>query len=101
MGIDSHLSTCVGTQSPKYLEKAQGHISLSQTGKVKSRGFVVVKNRYKLFIYFERTVMVSCGSMNELKGEEANFSLMSDRDNTSFFFLYSLLFFTSFSNEVL
>jgi hypothetical protein len=39
--------------------------------------------------------------MNELKGEEANFSLMSDRDNTSFFFLYSLLFFTSFSNEVL
>jgi hypothetical protein len=29
MGMDSHLSTCVGTQSPKYLEKAQGHISLS------------------------------------------------------------------------
>jgi hypothetical protein len=29
MGIDSHLSTCVGTQSPKYLEKAHGHISLS------------------------------------------------------------------------
>jgi hypothetical protein len=29
MGIDSHLSTCVGTQSPKYLEMAQGHISLS------------------------------------------------------------------------
>jgi hypothetical protein len=28
MGIDSHLSTCVGTQSPKYLEMAQGHISL-------------------------------------------------------------------------
>jgi hypothetical protein len=25
----SHLSTCVGTQSPKYLEMAQGHISLS------------------------------------------------------------------------
>jgi hypothetical protein len=31
MGIDSHLSTCVGTQSPKYLEMAQGHISLSGT----------------------------------------------------------------------
>jgi hypothetical protein len=31
MGIDSHLSTCVGTQSPKYLEMAQGHISLSQS----------------------------------------------------------------------
>jgi hypothetical protein len=30
MGIDSHLSTCVGTQSPKYLEMAQGHISLSR-----------------------------------------------------------------------
>jgi hypothetical protein len=29
MGIDSHLSTCVGTQSPKYLEMAQRHISLS------------------------------------------------------------------------
>jgi len=29
MGIDSHLSTWVGTQSPKYLEMAQGHISLS------------------------------------------------------------------------
>jgi hypothetical protein len=33
MGIDSHLSTCVGTQSPKYLEMAQGHISLSGTYK--------------------------------------------------------------------
>ena len=30
MGIDSHLSTCVGTQSPKYLEMAQRHISLSR-----------------------------------------------------------------------
>jgi hypothetical protein len=29
MGIDLHLSTCVDTQSPKYLEMAQGHISLS------------------------------------------------------------------------
>jgi hypothetical protein len=29
MGIDSHLSTSVGTQSPKYLEMAQGLISLS------------------------------------------------------------------------
>jgi hypothetical protein len=31
MGIDLHLSTCVDTQSPKYLEMAQGHISLSGT----------------------------------------------------------------------
>jgi hypothetical protein len=31
MDIDSHLSTCVDTQSPKYLEMAQGHISLSIT----------------------------------------------------------------------
>jgi hypothetical protein len=30
MGIDSQLSTCVCTQSPKYLEMAQGHISLSE-----------------------------------------------------------------------
>jgi hypothetical protein len=29
MYINSQLSTCVGTQSPKYLEMAQGHISLS------------------------------------------------------------------------
>jgi hypothetical protein len=34
MGIDSHLSTCVGTQSPKYLEMAQGHISLSHSHSV-------------------------------------------------------------------
>jgi hypothetical protein len=27
--MDQHKSTCVGTQSPKYLEMAQGHISLS------------------------------------------------------------------------
>jgi hypothetical protein len=27
--MDSHLSTCVCTQSPKYLEMAQRHISLS------------------------------------------------------------------------
>jgi hypothetical protein len=30
-GHESHLSTCVDTQSPKYLEMAQGHISLSLT----------------------------------------------------------------------
>jgi hypothetical protein len=29
MGIFSHLSTCVCTQSPKYLEMTQRHISLS------------------------------------------------------------------------
>jgi hypothetical protein len=33
MGIDLYLSTCVDTQSPKYLEMAQRHISLSM-GKV-------------------------------------------------------------------
>jgi hypothetical protein len=32
MSIFSHLSTCVCTQSPKYLEMAQGHISLSGLG---------------------------------------------------------------------
>jgi hypothetical protein len=31
MSISSHLSTCVGTQSPKNLEMAQRHISLSVT----------------------------------------------------------------------
>jgi hypothetical protein len=31
MYINSQLSTCVGTQSPKYIEMAQGHISLSDT----------------------------------------------------------------------
>jgi hypothetical protein len=30
MYINSQLSTCVGTQSPKYIEMAQGHISLSK-----------------------------------------------------------------------
>jgi hypothetical protein len=36
MGIDSQLSTCVCTQSPKYLEMAQGHISLSGTSSAES-----------------------------------------------------------------
>jgi hypothetical protein len=31
LGIFSHLSTCVCTQSPKYLEMAQRHISLSKS----------------------------------------------------------------------
>jgi hypothetical protein len=31
MYINSHLGPCVCTQSPKYLEMAQGHISLSIT----------------------------------------------------------------------
>jgi hypothetical protein len=30
--MNSHLSTCVGTKSPKYLEMVQGHISLSGGG---------------------------------------------------------------------
>jgi hypothetical protein len=38
MGIDSHLSTCVGTQSPKYLEMAQRHISLSAPSPLLIRG---------------------------------------------------------------
>jgi hypothetical protein len=29
MYINSQLSTCVGTQSPKFIEMAQGHTSLS------------------------------------------------------------------------
>jgi hypothetical protein len=33
MGMYSHLSTWVGTQSPKYLEMAQGHISVSYVHK--------------------------------------------------------------------
>jgi hypothetical protein len=49
MGIDSPLSTCVGTQSPKYLEMAQGHISLSNTsdlaGGAGSMGRVVAAGR--------------------------------------------------------
>ena len=32
MYINSHLGPCVCTQSPKYLEMAQGHISLSGGG---------------------------------------------------------------------
>jgi hypothetical protein len=45
MGIDSHLSTCVGTQSPKYLEMAQGHISLSddRSAPLLPRGDAVVE----------------------------------------------------------
>jgi hypothetical protein len=43
MGIDSHLSTCVGTQSPKYLEMAEGHISLSGM----TAAIVVVARRRK------------------------------------------------------
>jgi hypothetical protein len=37
MGIDSHSSTCVGTQSPKYLEMAQGHISLSHYRRMQTK----------------------------------------------------------------
>jgi ribonuclease HI len=37
MSINSHLSTCVGTQLPKYLEMAQGHISLSAVLKTDSQ----------------------------------------------------------------
>jgi hypothetical protein len=44
MGIDLHLSTCVCTQSPKYLEMAQRHISLSAITKhMNMRGFRVVR----------------------------------------------------------
>jgi hypothetical protein len=41
MSINSHLSICVGTQSPKYLEMAQGHISLSYTN---GKEFVAKEN---------------------------------------------------------
>jgi hypothetical protein len=42
--MNSHLSTCVGTQSPKYLEMAQGHISLSTLSMrlVEGRGFLLM-----------------------------------------------------------
>jgi hypothetical protein len=45
MGIDLHLSTCVGTQSPKYLEMAQRHISLSKGDKK--------KKKMKKVVYYE------------------------------------------------
>jgi hypothetical protein len=38
--IDQHKSTCVGTQSPKYLEMAQGHISLSLVFRQVSRSSI-------------------------------------------------------------
>jgi hypothetical protein len=40
--MDQHKSTCVGTQSPKYLEMAQRHISLSRLA------HVGMKNLHKL-----------------------------------------------------
>jgi hypothetical protein len=40
MGIFSHLSTCVCTQSPKYLEMAQRHISLSLTATPKRKRMI-------------------------------------------------------------
>jgi hypothetical protein len=47
MVINSHLSTCVGTQSPKYLEMAQGHISLSRipTADLLSRLDMILRGR--------------------------------------------------------
>jgi hypothetical protein len=57
MGIDSHLSTCVCTQSPKYLEMAQGHISLSIINnnivEVIFTGKFEVQNRSELEFGFE------------------------------------------------
>jgi hypothetical protein len=43
MGINSHLSTCVGTQSPKYLEMAQGHISLLGSDGALDTGLLLYK----------------------------------------------------------
>jgi hypothetical protein len=40
MGIFTHLSTCVDTQSPKYLEMAQGHISLSRASAISRAGLL-------------------------------------------------------------
>jgi hypothetical protein len=45
MSIFSHLGPCVCTQSPKYLEMAQGHISLSlgsRSGRTLILGFVTI-----------------------------------------------------------
>jgi hypothetical protein len=48
MGINSYLSTCVGTQSPKYLEMAQGHISLSTSVRCELKVVVREKDREML-----------------------------------------------------
>jgi hypothetical protein len=63
MSLNSHLSTCVGTQSPKYLEMAQGHISLSvthlprdgqsQTPLPRRRGRVTLRGLYKVPLVLE------------------------------------------------
>jgi hypothetical protein len=46
--MNSHLSTCVGTQSPKYLEMAQGHISLSVFRNKQDEHGVVTRNKARL-----------------------------------------------------
>jgi hypothetical protein len=66
MGIDSHLSTCVGTQSPKYLEMAQGHISLSPTRRAKIvRPTVGAVDRWRSRPLAHRTVRWTTGQPGE------------------------------------
>jgi hypothetical protein len=48
MYINSHLGPCVCTQSPKYLEMAQGHISLSD---ITSCGITYMPIRFTIIIY--------------------------------------------------
>jgi hypothetical protein len=53
MDIDSHLNTCVGTQSPKYLEMAQRHISLSfpTSQDAQNRHLLVLTHVFPLEVY--------------------------------------------------
>jgi hypothetical protein len=44
--MNSHLSTCVGTQSPKYLEMAQGQISLSSALQKQKQARKKVKQQF-------------------------------------------------------
>jgi hypothetical protein len=52
MGIDLHLSTCVDTQSPKYLEMAQGHISLSGSPRLLPAVLTSHQNTFAILLQF-------------------------------------------------
>ena len=59
MGVDSHLNTCVDTQSPKYLEMAQGHISLSISLVICENEVVIMLVIYKYaYVVFTMFFMV-------------------------------------------
>jgi hypothetical protein len=62
MYINSQLSTCVGTQSPKYIEMAQGHISLSKAQlKTLKNKLISPQNDYKCLIEkFETFANLNC-----------------------------------------